>query len=216
MPHKEVIGIAIPTYNRCKNLDALVQSIRQYTTREYTLVITDDGSTDHTADVCSKHKCNYIRSVNRGIAWNKNRGLYFLLSNTLAHTVISLEDDVIVKREAWQDHWVEMCNQYGHCTWADRNVVASKADRLILGSGTAIDPYLLKFVSGQVMSFSRTAIESAGYFDPKFRGYGYEHIDLSRRLHRLGFGFKDIKDESGRTECRFLKRCMDGSRVRQH
>ncbi len=59
------------------------------------------------------------------------------------------------------------------------------------GSGTLTDPFIAKFAMGQCMAISRTCLETVGYLNPLFKGYGSEHIDYTQRCGRAGFGMKD-------------------------
>ena len=65
------------------------------------------------------------------------------------------------------------------------------------GAGTVDDPILSKDVTAQCSSFSRAALLYGGYFDPRFRGFGQEHVEHSRRLLRVGYGgtYEDIDGE---------------------
>lgn len=68
------------------------------------------------------------------------------------------------------------------------------AEHFVSGAGTAEDPILSKRVTAQCAVFSREALLFGGYFDPRFRGYGHEHVEHSRRLIRLGYGGVDQHD----------------------
>lgn len=46
-------------------------------------------------------------------------------------------------------------------------------------------------VTAQCASYSRAALTFGGYFDPRFRGYGHEHVEHTRRLIRVGYGGTD-------------------------
>ena len=61
-------------------------------------------------------------------------------------------------------------------------------DRFVSGDGTANDPYLCRDVTAQCACFSSAALSYGGYLDPRFKGYGYEHAEHSRRLVRVGYG----------------------------
>jgi hypothetical protein len=58
----------------------------------------------------------------------------------------------------------------------------------VAGSGTAEDPRESTMVTAQCASYAGTALTYAGYFDPRFKGYGHEHVEHTRRLIRLGYG----------------------------
>ena len=39
-----------------------------------------------------------------------------------------------------------------------------------------------------MFSLFLTALTFGGYFDPRYKGYGHEHVDHTRRLVRVGYG----------------------------
>ena len=59
------------------------------------------------------------------------------------------------------------------------------------------DPVVSTHVSAQCSGFSRTALLYGGYFDSRFRGYGQEHVEHTRRLVRIGYGgtYEEIDGE---------------------
>jgi hypothetical protein len=64
-------------------------------------------------------------------------------------------------------------------------------EHFLSGTGTVDDPVLSKMVTAQCSAYSRTALTFGGYFDPRFRGYGHEHVEHTRRLVRVGYGGTD-------------------------
>ncbi len=46
-------------------------------------------------------------------------------------------------------------------------------------------------VTAQCAAYSRDALTYGGYFDSRFKGYGHEHVEHSRRLVRVGYGGTD-------------------------
>jgi hypothetical protein len=53
------------------------------------------------------------------------------------------------------------------------------------------DPVLSSNVTAQCAAYSRAALSFGGYFDPRFKGYGHEHVEHTRRLVRVGYGGTD-------------------------
>jgi glycosyltransferase involved in cell wall biosynthesis len=178
------VGIGIATYNRCRSLESCVSAVKRLTTPPYSFVVADDGSTDETATVCAQHGVTCMSGRNMGIAWNKNRALFFLHQILACDVVILFEDDCCPAKVDWQADWVEAAERWGHINFAGDWF----RDQAIEGDGTAARPFLSISVSGQCNAFNRTAISTCGYFDSRFRSYGYEHAEHSARLVRSGFG----------------------------
>lgn len=178
------IGIAITTYNRKSMVLKHVRDIKRLTSLPLHLVVCDDGSSDGTVDALRAEGVITIGSSNKGIAWNKNRGLFYLLSYTQCDVILLLDDDVRPRVFGWEREWVEAALQYGHMNYATNQVRKS----LIHGSCDASDPGVARAVSGQCIAFRRDVLSLVGYMDPRFGTYGHEHTELTLRCIRLGFG----------------------------
>jgi glycosyltransferase involved in cell wall biosynthesis len=84
------VSIGMPVYHGERFLKAALDSLLQQTYQDFELIISDNGSTDRTEEVCreigaSDSRIRYVRSdTNRGAAWNHNRvvelarGAYFM------------------------------------------------------------------------------------------------------------------------------------------
>src|SRR5512141_3155594 len=74
---KVVIGL--PVFNGAKYLAAAIESHLSQSFGDFELVISDNGSTDATPEICADFarrddRLTYLRSpVNRGILWNHRR-----------------------------------------------------------------------------------------------------------------------------------------------
>lgn len=87
--HLPLVSVGLPVYNGDRYLERAIQTILDQDLADLELVISDNGSTDATAEICRSFaqrdpRVTYVRSeVNRGAAWNFNRvfelatGTYF-------------------------------------------------------------------------------------------------------------------------------------------
>jgi glycosyltransferase involved in cell wall biosynthesis len=182
------VGIGIITYNRQQLLSDTIDRVRAFTAQpDVALVVADDGSSDGTLAMLRDKQVPVITGVNMGIAWNKNRAL-FLLSHMLnCETVILLEDDAQPSRAGWQHEWVAAAKRWGHVNYAAHWM----RDHFESGAGTAADPVHSKLVTAQCSAYSQESLTYGGYFDSRFKGYGHEHVEHSRRLVRVGYGGTD-------------------------
>lgn len=182
------VGVGIVTFNRREILSGTIDQVRALTRQpDAALVVADDGSTDGTLAMLRDKQLPVITGVNMGIAWNKNRALFLLAHVLGCDTVILLEDDTRPECAGWETEWIAAAERWGHANYA-RDFMR---DRFVSGDGTAIDPYLCKDVTAQCACFSSEALTYGGYLDPRFKGYGYEHAEHSRRLVRVGYGGKE-------------------------
>jgi glycosyltransferase involved in cell wall biosynthesis len=187
------LGIGIITYNRKNVLVETLARVRAHTKAPFTLVVADDGSADGTAEWLRTNGVRHVTGQNMGIAWNKNRALFLLSSLLQCDVVLLLEDDSHPDRDGWEQDWVLAAMRWGHANLAGEWF----RDSFLKGSGTVDDPIMSKDVTAQCSAFSREALLYGGYFDSRFRGYGQEHVEHSRRLLRVGYGgsYEEIDGE---------------------
>lgn len=73
------VSIGLPVYNGERFLAEAIDSTLAQTFTDFELIISDNGSTDRTQDICSRYaaqdaRVRYVRSeTNRGVSWNYRR-----------------------------------------------------------------------------------------------------------------------------------------------
>jgi glycosyltransferase involved in cell wall biosynthesis len=73
------ISIGVPVYNGEAYLRVALDSILAQTLQDFEVIISDNGSTDHTEEICREYaardaRISYHRQAeNRGVSWNYNR-----------------------------------------------------------------------------------------------------------------------------------------------
>jgi glycosyltransferase involved in cell wall biosynthesis len=197
------LGIGIVTYNRKDTVAATIARVRRFT-RETgaAMVVADDGSSDGTLGKLREIGVPVITGINMGIAWNKNRALFLLSHMLRCETVILLEDDTQPNREGWEQEWMQAARKWGHVNFAGDWM----REHFLSGSGSATDPIRSKNVTAQCSAYASTALTYGGYLDPRFRGYGHEHVEHSRRLVRVGYGGTDERINGGERVIYYLLR----------
>ena len=67
----------MPTFNRAHCLERAIDSVLDQTFRDYELIVVDDGSTDHTADLLKRYddSLKSIHQQNRGVSAARNTGI---------------------------------------------------------------------------------------------------------------------------------------------
>ena len=67
-----MISVVIPVYNAENYLSNCIQSILNQTYKDFEIILIDDGSTDHSREICDV----YMRKDNRVKVWHKkNEGV---------------------------------------------------------------------------------------------------------------------------------------------
>lgn len=75
-PKQEVVSVIIPCYNHAHFLGEAIASIIDQTYPHIEVIVIDDGSTDHSAQVVAAHpSVRYIRQENLGVSRARNTGL---------------------------------------------------------------------------------------------------------------------------------------------
>jgi hypothetical protein len=127
-----------------------------------------------------------------GVAYAKNQLLKDLRHNDY---VFLLDDDICPTRQGWVDYIInlhELSHQHHFLfmhpkhhkfvkTWQPSNEIS-------------IDIY--DDCSGVFMSFTKQCLDTVGYFDSRYKQYGYEHAGLSRRIHLAGLNAKPFMSPS--------------------
>jgi glycosyltransferase involved in cell wall biosynthesis len=187
------LGIAIITYERRGLLEPLVDSLTELTVAPHVLVVADDGSRDGSVQWSREHGLPAVSGENRGVAWNKNRGL-FALARLGCDPLILIEDDAYPTERGWERDWIEATRVWHHLAYHHPKA----ARHTVSGTGTPADPFVSPAASGVCLSVSAEVLERVGFFDSRFRGYGHEHAEWTTRIKRAGYGYKAIELPDGR------------------
>ena len=80
------IAVIIPTYNRSHTLRRALDSVNSQTVKPNEICVVDDGSTDETEQLLSRHypQVNYVYQNNRGVSSARNAGVAFTRGHWLA------------------------------------------------------------------------------------------------------------------------------------
>jgi GT2 family glycosyltransferase len=181
------VGIGIATYNRCGRLAVTLENVLRNTDAEADIIVADDGSTDGTESLLrdmAPRLRGIVTGENRGVAWNKNRLLFFLIEICKCDVAILLEDDTCPLQTDWEHDWIAASLRHGHIAYA----APWFADSFVSGSGQPDDPFESPNTTAQCAAFTRQAISYVGYMDTRFGKSGAEHVEHSLRMLRAGFG----------------------------
>ncbi|MDK8087059.1 glycosyltransferase family 2 protein [Lactobacillus paragasseri] len=80
MDTNEKVSVIIPVYNDEKYLKQCVESVLTQTYTNLEIILVDDGSTDHTPEICEKYREKYdqirvLHKKNGGVGSSRNAGL---------------------------------------------------------------------------------------------------------------------------------------------
>lgn len=194
-PQRASLGIGIISYNRLPQVIACVEALLSLTHTPFHLVLADDASSDGTAEWAREHGIPVVTGRNRGIAWNKNRALHWLIQHTSCRKLILIEDDTRPVRGGWERGWLDALDRFGHVCYSPEGARIPESIVALHHGYIALD-----WVGGALMAMTRETVEQVGYLDTRFLGYGDEHIEYSERCQRAGLysapGFVTLRDGS--------------------
>ena len=208
-----LVWIVIPTWNRCEDLLACLESIQalDYTNRE--IVVIDNASTDETVTAVHSHFPHtdlIALEKNRGAAAASNIGFDYALSRG-ADFILRLDSDTTLAPD-FLTHLVQAAQAdsqlgivvgkiYYHAEpqriWslgARRTswlYTTTELGRDQLDAPAYAHPLPIDYAWSTGMLLSRRALELTHGFDPDFFVY-YEEMDLSQRVRTVGLQLRSV------------------------
>ena len=155
------IGIGITTKDRPELLKALLDSIYKYTDMSNVLLHIEDDSAERLG--VAKRKNNCLRAL-------KDCSHVFLM-----------DDDIEIIKDGWveffihaslatkQEHFLYLTTQHNKYSAMFHNTCLPQID-------------LYRDCGGVFMFMTKKVVDKVGAFDEKFKFYGFEHCDYSRRI----------------------------------
>lgn len=177
----ERLGIGIVTHNQLDTLQRCVAAVKKYTRSPYHLIIADDGSTDGTVEWCQREGLAIITGKYRGIAWNKNRALYWLQQMS-CDPVLLLRDDCHPAKEGWERSWVHGAHRWQHVDYGPTPVVEEERHRV---SGQPDDPFTCTTSYDWCTITTRGALDRVGFLNVGLVNSGLEHVEWTRRFCKV-------------------------------
>lgn len=193
-------SVIIPSYNEADMLRSCLESIRLFTPEPVEIIVVDNGSADHTMDVCREFQCKFIRFPdNRGFPVACNAGLRLATGDLL----MLLNNDVLVS-----SNWLRNLQA---CLLSDESIgivgpytnYASGAQRAADVPYASLEQYMRfrsnmnphdpeKYVQvnrlvGFCMLFRRKLMNEIGLLDERFSPGHYEDDDYCHRARAAGY-----------------------------
>lgn len=196
------VTIIIPNYNGARFLPACLHSLRRQTYRNFSVIVVDNGSTDHSATLLEDNYPNLkvIRfSENRGFAAAANAGImasvtpYVMLLNNdtilapdcLLHLVKAIEKSsgifsvgarILTMKEPYlTDTTGDFYTLFGYAFCRDQGLSHCKCT-----------PGEVFTNCGCAVLYRRSLLFKTGLFDARFFAY-LEDVDLGIRARALGY-----------------------------
>ena len=190
-----LVSVVIPTYNRLPILQqclrALEAQVELLEGDDFEVVLVDDGSTDGTVAWIGDHvrafpHVRLLQQEHGGPALGRNLGV----DQARGELIVFIDSDLVVVptflsehlkslRSAWRRLGNRLCFTYG-AVINTHNFDSPQSEPHKLS-----DLSWAYFATGNV-AIDRQVLLESGVFDPSFRLYGWEDLELGERLRRMG------------------------------
>jgi glycosyltransferase involved in cell wall biosynthesis len=180
-------SIVIPTYNRLPILTKCLRSLEnQDFQQEYELIVVDDGSDDGTVEFLQTHADEFphvklFQQDHQGAAIARNTGVEV----ATGEIVLFVDSDLVAMPDLLTEHAKALA---GH----DKAFTYGRIINTCNFDDPTSEPFTLTDASKAYFATGNTAIAKhwfikAGGFDPDFKQYGWEDLELGVRLRNMGF-----------------------------
>jgi glycosyltransferase involved in cell wall biosynthesis len=100
-----MVSIIVTSYNQAKTLELLFGSLDRQTFKNFEVIIADDGSSDHTSELCQQPRTFPLRFVTQpDLGYRKSKILNQAIRCASFDYLIFLDADVILEKHFVQDH----------------------------------------------------------------------------------------------------------------
>ncbi|MBW2668721.1 MAG: glycosyltransferase [Deltaproteobacteria bacterium] len=167
---KPQVSVIIPTYNRGWIIKEAIDSVLAQDYTEFELIVVDDGSTDHTADVLDSYR-NVIKVLsqkNKGVSAARNRGIAEASGKFIAF--LDSDDLWLSQKLSAQIEFFTQTPDALICqteeVWIRNGLKVNPKKRHKKPSGMIFEPSLaLCLVSPSAVMIRRSLLEIVGNFD---------------------------------------------------
>lgn len=196
-------SIIVPVYNRRGEVRDLCESLLHESSRDFELILVEDGSTDPCEDIAQEYKdkgldVKYFYKANEGRSIARNHGL----EHASGDYFVFFDSDCVIPphyietlRKALSDNYLDCFGgpDAAHDSFSDtqKSINYSMTSFLTTGGIRGGKVQLEKFTPRTFnMGFSRHVYEKVGGFREMFS----EDIDMSTRIRNAGFNIGLIRD----------------------
>jgi glycosyltransferase involved in cell wall biosynthesis len=187
------ISVIVCSYNGSATIRDTMEGLLKLDYPRFEIIVVNDGSTDHTAEIVKKYPVKLVTTRNCGLSSARNTGMYTAQGEILAY----IDDD------AYPDpHWLQyLAYAYassGHSATGGPNIIpAEDGPTAICVANAPGGPVhvlstdeIAEHIPGCNFSVSRSVLMKIGGFDPVFRSAG-DDVDVCWRIqnegHTIGF-----------------------------
>lgn len=184
------VSVIIPTYNRAQYILEAIESVLSQDYPNFEVIVVDDGSTDHTAELIgtvNDSRLRYIRQQNQGRSSARNRAL--AIANGDFITFLDSDDLYLPRKIALQVEYLLKHPETGmiytsaHCIDDDGNMLQHKYEATVSGMiYEQIAFFQPVTITLPTVMTRRQVLDRIGGFDEKM--HRFEDTDMWRRISK--------------------------------
>lgn len=187
------VSVVLCSYNGARTIRETLEGLRRLAYPKYEVIVVNDGSTDAAPRIAREYDVRLISGPNRGLSHARNVGMRAARGEIVAY----IDDD------AWPDpHWLTYLaaefRRTPHAGIGGPNIPPPDDDDVASCVANApggpihvlIGDTEAEHIPGCNMAFRKSALETIGGFDERFRRAG-DDVDVCWRLqeHGMTLGF---------------------------
>lgn len=178
------LSVVIPAYNEedflGEAIDSIKGSIEKTTIDSYEIIVSDDDSTDGTAEIAKEHGASVVRSGKRNIGATRNKGA----SQAQGEYLLFVDADSLVPPQVMQELEAAMEEE---CIGGGALMQWSQPANFLSNFSLRFWTWISKrftLPAGSFFFVRREAFEQVQGFDEEL--YVSEELHLAKKLKRLG------------------------------
>lgn len=183
------VSVVVCSYNGARTIGETLAALEQLDYPDSEIIVVDDGSTDETSAIASRHNVRLIRTENNGLSVARNRGLDAATGEIIAYT-----DDDAYPDPHWLTYLAACFLRTEHAAVGGPNIAPPGdgfiADCVANAPGGPVHVLLsddvAEHIPGCNMAYRRDNLLAIGGFDPRFRVAG-DDVDICWRLQERGW-----------------------------
>lgn len=201
------VAVVIPSFNGARHLEVCIPALLKQTYKNFTIIVVDNGSTDHSAELLENWASSYQNFVglrnaeNQGYTGGMNPGLRYALMHNFDY-VAALNNDAVADKN-WLQELVQVLDEKQDVAivtslilHADGKTVDSTGDWFSVWGlpfprtrdqsfKEAPEAGFVFGASGGASLYRVPLLKEVGLFDDHYFAY-YEDVDLSFRARLAG------------------------------
>jgi GT2 family glycosyltransferase len=183
------ISVVVCSYNGSRTIAETLAALENLAYPDYEIIVVDDGSTDQTSAIASRHKVKLIRTENNGLSAARNVGM-----NAASGDIVAYIDDDAYPDPHWLTFLASGLRDTEHAGIGGPNIAppgdGAIADCVANAPGGPVHVLLSDCVAEHIpgcnMAYRRDKLLEIGGFDHRFRVAG-DDVDVCWRLQERGW-----------------------------